>query len=44
MKDMDENMKNFQSTGNSSADDETFNQSTSKTSPKGDYIDFEEIK
>jgi len=41
MKEMDENMKSFHSTGNPSSAD----QPASKTSsPKGDYIDFEEIK
>ncbi len=45
MKEMNENMGNFQSSDHSSsANDETFNHSKSKTSSvKGDYIDFEEI-
>lgn len=46
MKEMDDNMDNFQSSGHSSsAKDETFHNSKSKNSSvKGDYIDFEEIK
>lgn len=46
MKEMDENMDNFQSRNPSStANNPNFTASKSKTSSaKGDYIDFEEIK
>ena len=45
MKDINENMSNFQSSGQTSANSEPFTKSQSKaTSAKGDYIDFEEIK
>ncbi|WP_157580548.1 hypothetical protein [Segetibacter koreensis] len=46
MKEMDENMDNFQSSsGYSSTKNNTSGTTTSKTSTsKGDYIDFEEIK
>ena len=45
MKDINENMGDFQSSGQTSANSEPFTKSQSKsTSPKGDYIDFEEIK
>ena len=45
VKEMNENMEGFKSDNTSSANDGTFGESASKTSPsKGDYIDFEEIK
>jgi len=46
IKEMDDNMNDYQSSGHSSsAKEESFNKSSSKTSSgKGDYIDFEEIK
>ena len=45
MKDINENIGDFQSSGQTSANSEPFTKSHSKTtSAKGDYIDFEEIK
>jgi hypothetical protein len=45
MKDINENMSDFQSSGQTSANREPFTKSQSKaTSAQGDYIDFEEIK
>lgn len=45
MKDINENINNFHSADTSSAsNNETFDRTASKTSSKGDYIDFEEIK
>jgi hypothetical protein len=45
MKDMNENIEDFESNQSSSGNDETFSRSASQSSSsKGDYIDFEEIK
>ena len=45
MRNMNENINDFHSADTSSAsNEEAFNPTASKTSSKGDYIDFEEIK